>query len=480
MKHIYTLILLITFYFISIPAYSQATIGVDPSFNTGSGFDLSVRKIIIQPDGRILVCGEFTTYNGMTANQIIRLNTDGTVDNSFISGTGVGTFQNIDAMALQSNGKILIGGTFQDYNGTTCNNFARLNSDGSFDATFNIGTGFDNSVSSIAIRNDGKIVVIGHFTTYGTFSRDGIILLDPDGTIDLSFDAGPFPFGPGLYSLGGLLVQSDNMIVIGSHPINSLMRLDTAGMFDLNFSAYVDNLATVLIQQPDGKIIAGGLFENAAPLSRNNIARFTTSGMLDATFNPGSGFEYINWPFSSAVLGLLLQNDGSIIATGAFDTYNANPINSIARINSNGSFNSTLNSGSGFGTTSGFPGSAGTIAQQTDGKLLLGGVFNDFDLSPCNNIVRLQGTGLTSTFENPNSTSFSIHPNPTSDEIKININNSNEVNSIRILNVLGEIIFEQNILSNPLQIYTHDYPSGMFFVKLYGRNETMTQMFIKQ
>lgn len=103
----------------------------------------SVSAIAVQPDGKILIGGYFFEYNRSPAANLVRLNPDGSVDATFnIGGTGLGNAQYVSTIALQSNGQILIGGFFREYNGTATNSLARFNSDGSLDMSFaaNLGT----------------------------------------------------------------------------------------------------------------------------------------------------------------------------------------------------------------------------------------------------------------------------------------------------------------------------------------------------
>jgi uncharacterized delta-60 repeat protein len=167
---------------------SDATI--DTSFNPGTGFDNTVNRncIAIQSDGKIIVGGNFTTYNGTGANRIIRLNSDGSIDTGFVYGTGFGS--SVSALAIDSNGKIVVAGSFTSYNGSTRNRIIRLNTDGSIDTGFSIGTGFDSSVGAIAIQSDGKILVGGAFSTYNGSTTNQICRLNSDGTIDSSFSSG--------------------------------------------------------------------------------------------------------------------------------------------------------------------------------------------------------------------------------------------------------------------------------------------------
>jgi uncharacterized delta-60 repeat protein len=164
----------------------------DTTFNMGTGFGPSiaaVNSIVFQPDGKILVVGFFGTYQGITAEGIIRLNSDGSRDTSFVIGTGFG-FTPVWFITLQPDGKILVGGDFQTYRGVAANRIIRLNLDGSRDTTFNMGTGFNGDVRSISIQPDGKILVVGRFSTYQGVSANRIIRLNLDGSRDTTFNMG--------------------------------------------------------------------------------------------------------------------------------------------------------------------------------------------------------------------------------------------------------------------------------------------------
>jgi len=160
----------------------------DNTFVVGTGFSSSVIALVIQSDGKILVGGAFTSYNGTAQNRITRLNADGTRDTGFTIGTG---FNNdVNAIVIQSDGKILVGGSFTDYNGTTQNRIARLNSDGTLDSAFTIGSGFDLAVNSLVIQSDGKIVVGGAFGSYNGITANFICRLNSNGALDTGFTTG--------------------------------------------------------------------------------------------------------------------------------------------------------------------------------------------------------------------------------------------------------------------------------------------------
>ena len=161
----------------------------DPTFNVldngtyGDGASSLVLSLALQPDGKVLIGGSFTSYNNILRNSIARLNADGSLDASFNPGTGVGggTFPRVNSLALQPDGKVLIGGGFSAYNGTPRRYVARLNADGSLDASFNPGTGADASVYTVALQSDGKVLISGIFTSYNGTPRRYVARLNSDG-----------------------------------------------------------------------------------------------------------------------------------------------------------------------------------------------------------------------------------------------------------------------------------------------------------
>lgn len=160
----------------------------DTTFMSGTGFSSTVSALMIQSDGKTLVGGAFTSYNGTALNRITRLNSDGTRDTGFTIGTGFNS--DVNAIAIQTDGKILVGGSFTDYNGTTQNCITRLNSDGTLDSAFAIGSGFNLAVNSLIIQSDGKIVVGGAFGSYDGITTNFICRLNSNGALDTGFTIG--------------------------------------------------------------------------------------------------------------------------------------------------------------------------------------------------------------------------------------------------------------------------------------------------
>lgn len=323
---------------------------LDTTFIVGTGADSSVKSSAIQTDGKILIVGAFSTYNGVARKGIARLNTNGSLDTTFAVGTGIAdTTPIINAVAIQSDGKILIGGIFTSYNGTTRINIARLNTNGTIDTTFNSSftTSTGNDINCIAIQTDGKIIIGGSFTSYGTTSSSNIARLNINGTIDSTFNIGTgITTTWGFTRLNCLKLQLDNKILIGGYfglyngfSRFHLARLNSNGTLDTGFipeSIGVlsgDSGVNSIDLQSDNKIFIGGGFKTTT--GRQRIARLNVNGSLDITFDPGLGFGPAsgNRSFGSAVNSVSIQTDGKIVTGGRFTTYNNIGVNNITRLN---------------------------------------------------------------------------------------------------------------------------------------------------
>lgn len=286
--------------------------------------------------------------------------------------------------AIQPDGKILIGGDFSTVLGEARPFLARLHADGSLDAAFQPRP--DAMVYSVAVLPDGKILVAGDFTTLRpdlsqpTISRRRIARLLPDGSVDAGFD--PQANGP-VYSV---VVQPDGRIVLGggfgslrpngapvATPRLSLARLEADGSLDAGFDPSANHNVFSLALEPGGKIVVGGLFNalqpNGAPTAtaRHYVARLNGDGTLDEAFDPKPN----SWVGSLAV-----QPDGKIVLGGAFWALQPNGAPSatarwrLARLHGDGSLDA------GFDPQAN--GNVYCLVQQADGKILAGGTFTTF------------------------------------------------------------------------------------------------------
>jgi len=179
---------------------------LDTDFNPSVGGH-HVSTSAVQADGKIIIGGDFTTVNGTSRNRIARLNTDGSLDTSFNSGAN----NYVETITVQADGKIIIGGQFSAFNGTARNGIARLNADGTLDTSFNPGSGANSYVYTSAVQADGKIIIGGYFTTFNGTAHNRIARLNTDGSIDASFNPGSGANASVITSA----VQADGKIIIG-------------------------------------------------------------------------------------------------------------------------------------------------------------------------------------------------------------------------------------------------------------------------
>ena len=266
---------------------------LDMSFNTGSGANDAIFSIAFQSNGKIIVSGLFTNYNGVTVGRIARLNTDGTLDQTF-NTTGVGFNSNlggnneISDVKVLPDDKIIIGGVFTTYNGTAQNRLAKLNSDGSLDTTFVVGTGPSSTVLVIETEADGDILIGGNFNNYNGTVSPRFARIKPNGAFDTTFVIGTGAEQP----VRSIVVQPDGKILVAGFftvfnnvSKNGITRLNTDGTQDSAFNvAGLDAVIISVALQADGKMIVGGSFTMIAGATRQCIARLNADGTHDGKF----------------------------------------------------------------------------------------------------------------------------------------------------------------------------------------------------
>jgi uncharacterized delta-60 repeat protein/prepilin-type N-terminal cleavage/methylation domain-containing protein len=342
---------------------------LDLSLDPGTGVNSSISEVQEQSDGKILIGGSLTSYNGTEVGRIARINADGSLDTSFNPGSGFN--EAITTLALQSDGKILVGGTFSQFNGVSRNRIARLNADGSLDTSFDPGSGFNSSLTDVIIQSDGKILVGGVFASFNNVSRIRVARLNSDGTLDTSFDPGTGANN----NVTDMDLQSDGKLVIigrftsyNGTAINRIARINSDGSLDTSFSPGVGpntSVSTVSVKS-DNKVVVGGVFTTFSGLSRRYIAQLNADGSLDTSFNPGTGT-------TSSVQTVLAQGNGKILLGGNFTAYNGTTLGNFARINADGTLDS------GFNTTPGANGQVLQIARKSNGRILIVGSFQTYD-----------------------------------------------------------------------------------------------------
>ncbi len=365
---------------------------LDPTFTSSLQSGSRVNAVAVQTDGKILIGGNFYYYNGVSRNGIARLNTDGSLDTTFNPGTGfAGSFgAEITCITLQSDGKILVGGYFTTFNGTARICIARLNANGSLDTNFNPGAGAETGngsvtpyVLSIAVQSDGKILVGGNFIKLRGVTRNYIGRLSSTGANDTSFT------GTGTNAdVYSIKIQSDGKIIIGGAFTSysgttrrRIARLASAnGALDTTFNTTgtgLNNDVSCLHIKSDGKILAGGSFTLYNTTSVVRLVQLTSTGALDTSFNSGGTGA------NSSVNGIALQSDGKILICGQFDSYNGTNASQVARVNADGSMDASFNPGVSSGSY------MYSITTQTDGKILIVGGFDTYNGTAINGVARL-------------------------------------------------------------------------------------------
>ena len=297
--------------------------------NLGSNFDDRVNSVIVQPDGKILVGGDFNTFDGNPIKYFIRLNPDGTEDTTFTGNLGT-TFDNqVKVVKIQPDGKILVGGYFTLFDGNTVGYFTRLNSDGTLDTAFNttLSSSFNDIVYAIELQPDGKILVGGQFTSFNGNNIPRLTRLNPDGSEDTAFNLN---LGSSFIdnNVSSIKIQPDNKILVGGNfsSFNNqsrlgLVRLYSDGTEDSLFygnSGRFNGAVNDIQVQLDGKILVGGDFTNVNNKSRYKICRLLDTGVEDSIFNDNTGLG-----FENSVHVINIQTNGLIIVGGDFTSFNS-------------------------------------------------------------------------------------------------------------------------------------------------------------
>ncbi len=369
--------------------HSHAAPGdVDLSFDPGSGVNGSIRAIAVQTDGKLVIGGGFSNVQGLVRSRIARLNADGSGDTNFNPLAGANNF--VRSIAVQPGGRVLIGGDFTNLvDGTVRNRIARLNDNGNLDLSFDPRAGANGIVWSVALNRtagqpDGKVLIGGDFTTINGTLRNRMARLNADGSLDLSFTN--FVNNTSANNtIRSIAVQPDGKVLIGGEftMINGtnryrIARLNANGGLDLSFSNFVNNTIHSVAVKPDGKVLIGGAFTMINNISRNRIARLNADGSLDGSFNPGTGANGI-------VYSVVCQPDGKVLIGGAFTNVYDITIsrNRIARLNADGSLDFTFDLGSGPDNV------VYSVALQSDDKVLIGGDFTMLSGFPRSRIGRL-------------------------------------------------------------------------------------------
>lgn len=407
-RHRFLVLLLIFWKPLFFPQEAFAVAGgLDPSFIPGAGASLNgsasnVAAIAVQADGKIVIGGNFTSYDNVSRAYIARVNANGTLDGSFDPGFGVDGV--VRCVILQADGKVLIGGAFSSAGGFSRDGVARLNVDGSLDTSFNSpgfddGLGAQSSVYTMALQPNGKLIVGGYFPGVGGIQQWSIARLNTDGSRDSSFTPGTTLRQAVIYSVA---IQPDGKVLAAGQiqsannntvPEDDIVRLNLDGGLDTSFGLAKQGFSSGFIRkvvlQPDGRVlIGGGAFTVNGGSQFFDVARLNSDGTLD------NGFSVVTSGYPGGVYDLALQSSGSIYVGGGFTSVNGVTRKSVAKLTASGGVDPNFDPGVGPITSNNNNPAVLSLAVQVDNHVLIGGYFSSVDNAPRSNIARLLGVDL--------------------------------------------------------------------------------------
>jgi uncharacterized delta-60 repeat protein len=518
------------FSFLSLPfmLFAQTQGSLDATFGTNGKVITAVttlndksKDLLVQPDGKIIVGGEVSNVLGDTSYiELVRYNTNGSVDNSFgINGKVFTGFNNVNcslkALALQPDGKIVAVGYTLDKAivANTKTDFAivRYNPNGSLDTSFDgdgrVTTDFNSDVDiayALAIQTDGKIVVVGD-SKQGRQMQSVMARYNPNGALDVTFNGNgkilTSLFRDDGYQIYTVTVLSDNNILLGKRTFSDsgqyqlvatdMLKYSSAGILDISFGNVGGRLNEVS-QFPihkvlsNGKILIASYIFNPIDGSSIQLLRYNANGRKDSTYgNQGIIITRYKNPAVS-VTDFIEQKDGRIAVLARFSTFVSGQPDSfgLVRYNYDGSLDNT------FGTLGNahFPRTFNgeqynKLTIQSDGKLVACGTHTD----PTNkfNFIVSRFNNLISAIKNPEKIGpLSIFPNPTKNELNIDLKGLIHANFLlKITDLTGRIVYQnkydKSLIGNTLQINISDLIAGLYVLSMTSDKERVSQLFSK-
>jgi uncharacterized delta-60 repeat protein len=311
---------------------------LDPTFSAGTTITGTVVRVVTDANGKLLVVGNGISVNGGAFSTLVRLNADGTADGSFTLGALTQPLAGMTA-AVQADGKILYSYLTTSADPSINTKLIRLNSDGSIDDSF---TEFPRPVEALAILPNGQILAAGPFafsyvsSQTGTEPHNGIVRLNSDGSHDRSFRSGLFVDQSRFSAVYAMRLMADGRILLGGR-LFTASSTTPAGVARLNATGTIDGafqmsgitapfgvaLVNAMHVAQDGSITAGGLFDSFGGAAHGNVARLTATGAVDPAFTASA---------DDTVQTIAGEANGSIVLGGVFQNVNGSPRTAIARL----------------------------------------------------------------------------------------------------------------------------------------------------
>lgn len=305
------------------------------TFDPGNGFDGYVQDFCIDSDNKILVVGSFTHFQATGASYICRLTATGSLDSTFVYAAG---FNQIGiCVCPDGTGNYYIGGDFTTYKGATAKYCIKLNSVGTIDATFNMGTGFDGRVASIIRKAGSTMKLAGNFTHYNSVAINRIVAVSDLGVQDAGFVMGS---GFNIAVSEMCFDSSTNIFVVGNFTTYNgagavrIIKLDAAGSPVASFvvGAGFDAIPYGLLLTFNDFILVGGTFTTYQGIPAYKIVRLRPDGSLDLSFIPYTSA-------TSDVYSMAASSYNKLILCGLFTALGSITKNRICRVYADGTIN---------------------------------------------------------------------------------------------------------------------------------------------
>lgn len=442
----------------------------DPAFTAGTNG--TVHCVLPLPDGGIIIGGTFTEVNGQGRGMIARLHGDGSLDLSFDPGSGFsGTYGAVRTVQFTSDGKLMVGGSFTAYQGTTVKNVVRLHADGSLDTGFDPGSGPNGEVDAMALLSDGKVLIAGSFTQVSGTTTGRMARLHPDGPLDTGFNLGPTLSGdsPRIRALAlrpdGRILAGGGFTLAGGTQFN-IVQLLADGAVDASFQAgsgahmgYHNFVQTIRLA-PDGKAYIVGDFTQYNGVFRSRMARIHADGSVDTTWDPGAGptlGPVISGPMP--ITTCVLLPDGRLIVGGWFLEIDGHPRVRMACMLPNGTLDPAFDPAGGPATPTGSLDLSEVLAMALlpDGDVLAGGTFTQYDGLERSNLVKVR-TGTSSGVKELDAAPLHLLIDATTLRVDLH----RPAAQLQLLDAMGRIVRER---SRTLELNIGDLPNAAYVVR---------------
>lgn len=422
---------------------AQNDVVIDESFYSYHSFNGNISTIVTQDDDKILLGGNFSTFDNIKCNGIVRLNVDGGLDSAFVPFSVFDTLElhSVNQIYIQNDGKILISSIFTNDSVFLQNNLIRVYPDGTLDSTFNNNLNASGGIFAIEILSNGSIIIGGCFENIDNQPAYHIAKLNCNGYFDDTF----------IFSrtrndvIYDIEIQSDDKILIAGQLYRNLIRIDSNGIIDSTFQIDysllgIDDPIYVVKVVENNKILAGG----------SKLFKFLNNGFIDPDFTNLYGFD-------NSIKSIAVDTLGKYVLGGSFNHYNQYTSNFIIRLYQNGTFDTS------FGIGSAFNGIVEVLYIQNDNKILVAGSFSSYNGNNISKFVKLKEEINTINIDENIQNPFSVFPNPVIDNLQINNDLIDDIVNVQVYDMSGKLVY-QSLYNNQTIIPMNQYTAGNYMI----------------